>query len=236
MEREKRESERKQIEAEGIRDFQQTVTPGRDFRLLSALARHRGDAAALAIDEFQGRGHRQRQGRLADHPRQCRFRAAPPQTRGSPAIENDTAPKGGPTAAGPAAPMEKTPAAALTTPSEKTPTASPTTPSAGTAEKPRARMAAQPVRYRSLPLPVDTPGGAEDRCRIKTATGKTARSAAAIAAPELDLIVTIDDPTGEVWPSVATAHACRKRSPRRLLFLENLGSFRQLDLLIEYFL
>ncbi len=63
IERERRESERKKIEAEGIRDFQHDRQPG-NLRILSALARHRGDAAAVAIDELEDRDHRRRQGRL----------------------------------------------------------------------------------------------------------------------------------------------------------------------------
>jgi prohibitin 2 len=48
VEREKRESERKKIEADGIHAFQEIVSQGIS-EFLSALARHRGDASALAI-------------------------------------------------------------------------------------------------------------------------------------------------------------------------------------------
>ena len=46
--------------------------PG-DFGILSALARHRGDAAIGTVAECQDRDHRLRQGRPADHSRQCRY-------------------------------------------------------------------------------------------------------------------------------------------------------------------
>ena len=69
VERERRESERKRIEAEGIRAFQQIVSQGiSDF--LSAMARHRRDAATCAVHEFEDRDHRERQGWLAHHLRQ----------------------------------------------------------------------------------------------------------------------------------------------------------------------
>ena len=76
VEREKRESERKKIEAEGIRDFQQTVSQGIS-ESLSALARHRGDASAFAIHECENRRHRQRQRRSAGHLWQCGSPAPP---------------------------------------------------------------------------------------------------------------------------------------------------------------
>ena len=63
-------SERKKIEAEGIREFQQIVSPGH-LRFLPALARRRGDASAGAVQQLEGRDHRRRQRRPADHPRQC---------------------------------------------------------------------------------------------------------------------------------------------------------------------
>ena len=70
VEREVKESQRKKIEAEGIREFQHDREPGH-LRFLPALARHRGDASAFAVHELQGRDHRRRQGRHADHSRQC---------------------------------------------------------------------------------------------------------------------------------------------------------------------
>ena len=71
VEREAEESKRKQIEANGIAAFQKTVSQGIS-EFVSALARHRGDAGARAIAEFENRDYRQRQGRPADHSRQCR--------------------------------------------------------------------------------------------------------------------------------------------------------------------
>ena len=67
VEREKRESERKKIEAEGIREFQQVVSQG----ISDSYLRWRGieaTPAAFAIHELEGRDHRQREGRPAAHP------------------------------------------------------------------------------------------------------------------------------------------------------------------------
>ena len=69
VEREKRESERKRIEAEGIRDFQQIVSQGISDSL-SAMARHRRDVATCAVHKFEDRDHRERQGWLAHYLRQ----------------------------------------------------------------------------------------------------------------------------------------------------------------------
>jgi hypothetical protein len=84
VEREKKESERKQIEAYGIRDFQQTVTQG----ISDSYVRWRGIEATLQlaqIAQHQDRDHRQRQGRPAGHPRQRRYAdpAEPGRARGA---------------------------------------------------------------------------------------------------------------------------------------------------------
>ena len=116
VEREKRESERKKIEAEGIRDFQQTVSQGISD-LIPALARHRGDASTFAIHECENSHHRQRERRSADHPQHGHVSARRGSTQPA---ENDTG-KQRPTAAGPAMPLEKTQAEALATPAEEDP-------------------------------------------------------------------------------------------------------------------
>ena len=61
-----------------------------NFRLLRALARHRGNAAARAVAQHQDRDHRQRQGRTAGHSRQCRYAdAAEPGRARGPARRGD---------------------------------------------------------------------------------------------------------------------------------------------------
>jgi regulator of protease activity HflC (stomatin/prohibitin superfamily) len=67
VEREKRESE----DRGGRHTRFSTDRQPRHLGVLPALARHRSDASAFAIHECESRRHRQRQRRLADHPRQC---------------------------------------------------------------------------------------------------------------------------------------------------------------------
>jgi regulator of protease activity HflC (stomatin/prohibitin superfamily) len=119
VEREKRESERKKIEAEGIRDFQQTVSQG----ISESYLRWRGIEATLQLSQSTnakvvviGSGKDGLPIILGnvDTP-------APP-ARSTPAGGTDT--KESTTAAGPAVPLEKTPAAGLATPTEKTAPAS----------------------------------------------------------------------------------------------------------------
>jgi regulator of protease activity HflC (stomatin/prohibitin superfamily) len=133
VEREKRESERKKIEAEGIRDFQQIVSQG----ISDSYLRWRGIEATLQLSQSSnskvviiGSGKDGLPIILGnvDAP-------APGQTTGAaPPSESDTRTP----AAGAARPLEKTPAAALATPPEKTPTAGPATPPAAAPEAPRA--------------------------------------------------------------------------------------------------
>src|SRR5437762_10708244 len=68
VERERRESERKKIEAEGIREFQQIVSQG----ISDSYLRWRGIEATLQLSqsEFEGCDHRQRERRLAAYPRE----------------------------------------------------------------------------------------------------------------------------------------------------------------------
>jgi regulator of protease activity HflC (stomatin/prohibitin superfamily) len=120
VERERRESERKQIEAVGIRNFQQTVAQG----ISESYLRWRGIEATLQLAQstntkvvIVGGGKDGLPIILGnvDSP------AAAPPPANSP--ENETPPKEKPTAASPAKPVEKTPASGLTAPSEKTPSA-----------------------------------------------------------------------------------------------------------------
>jgi prohibitin 2 len=115
VEREKRESERKRIEAEGIREFQQTVSQG----ISDSYLRWRGIEATLQLSQSTnskvviiGSG---RDGL----PIILNTETAPPPAGA--AAADDTTGKQRPTAAGPAVPLEKTPAEALATPAERIP-------------------------------------------------------------------------------------------------------------------
>ena len=119
IEREKRESERKRIEAEGIRDFQQTVSQG----ISESYLRWRGIEATLQLSQSTnskvvviGSGKDGLPVILgnADVP-------APPPAGSTPS--GNDAPRGRTTAASPMAPLEKTPAAGLAWPTEKIPLA-----------------------------------------------------------------------------------------------------------------
>jgi hypothetical protein len=127
VEREKRESERKKIEAEGIRDFQQTVSQG----ISESYLRWRGIEATLQLSQSTnskvviiGSG-----------------KDGLPIILGNvdtPPTGNDTTNKNRTTAASPTVPLEKTPAAELATPAEKVAPASSSTPSAATQEGSRS--------------------------------------------------------------------------------------------------
>src|SRR5207237_4183258 len=120
VEREKRESERKKIEAEGIRDFQQTVSQG----INESYLRWRGIEATLQLSQSTntkvviiGSGKDGLPIILGN------VDSAPPPAGSAQPSGNDAADKQKATAPGPAVPFEKTPAAALTTPGEKLPAA-----------------------------------------------------------------------------------------------------------------
>ena len=125
VEREKRESERKKIEAEGIRDFQQIVSQG----ISESYLRWRGIEATLQLSQSTnskvvliGSG-----------------KDGLPIILGN--VDTPAPPSGNDkstTAAGPTTPLEKTPAAGLATPTEKIPPASSGTPAAATSEGPRS--------------------------------------------------------------------------------------------------
>ena len=141
VEREKRESERKKIEAEGIREFQLTVSQG----ISDSYLRWRGIEATLQLSQSTnakvviiGSGK-------DGLPIILNTDTSLPAGGTQPA-ENDTG-KQRPTAAGPAVPFEKMPADALTTPAERMPPVAPTTapmarpsagPSAAAPEEPRS--------------------------------------------------------------------------------------------------
>jgi len=116
VEREKRESERKKIEADGIRDFQQTVAQG----ISESYLRWRGIEATLQLSQSAnakvvviGSGKDGLPIILGN------VDSPAPRAGSMPASGNDAAAKESTTAAGPAVPLEKTPAAGLATPAEK---------------------------------------------------------------------------------------------------------------------
>ncbi len=130
VEREKKESERKQIEAYGIRDFQQTVTQG----ISDSYVRWRGIEATLQLAQSPntkiviiGSGKDGLPVILGNVDTPMQPNPAAPAT--VPAPDNSDAAKQGPSAASPPL-LEKTPASNLQGPAEKpSPTAVPRTPS-----------------------------------------------------------------------------------------------------------
>jgi prohibitin 2 len=118
VEREKRESERKRIEAEGIRDFQQIVTQG---GIADSYLRWRGIEATLQLSQSAnskvviiGSGKDGLPVILGNVDSTTPQRASE---------EDGSTSKDRTTARGPAVQSEKTPAAALSTPHEKVPPA-----------------------------------------------------------------------------------------------------------------
>jgi regulator of protease activity HflC (stomatin/prohibitin superfamily) len=118
VEREKRESERKKIEAEGIRDFQQTVSQG----ISESYLRWRGIEATLQLSQSTNSKVVVIGSGKDGLPIILGNVDTPLPPAGAPA-ENDTTTKQRTTAAGPTVPLEKTPAAGLATPREKMPAA-----------------------------------------------------------------------------------------------------------------
>jgi regulator of protease activity HflC (stomatin/prohibitin superfamily) len=120
VEREKRESERKKIEGEGIRDFQQVVSQG----INESYLRWRGIEATLQLSQSTnakvviiGSGKDGLPVILGN------VDSSAPPAGSAQQSGNDKADKEKATAPGPAVPFEKAPAAALTTPAEKIPAA-----------------------------------------------------------------------------------------------------------------
>ncbi len=133
VERAKRESERKKIEAEGIRDFQQIVSQG----ISESYLRWRGIEATLQLSQSTnskvvviGSGK--------DGLPIILGNVDTPPAASTPPSGNDTTNKERTTAASPTVPLEKTPAAGLATTAEKVPPASSSTPSAATPEGSRS--------------------------------------------------------------------------------------------------
>jgi len=133
VEREKRESERKKIEGEGVRDFQQIVSQG----ISESYLRWRGIEATLQLSQSTnskvvviGSGKDGLPIILGNGD------TPSPPAGSTPPSGNDT--KERTTAASPAVPLEKTPGAGLATPAEKIPPANSSTPSAPAREESRS--------------------------------------------------------------------------------------------------
>jgi len=144
VEREKRESERKKIEGEGIRDFQQTVSQG----INESYLRWRGIEATLQLSQSTnskvviiGSGKDGLPVILGN------VDSSTPSAGSAQSSGNDKADKEKATAPGPAVPFEKTPAAALSTPAEKIP---PATSGAAPAATPSPAPATSKQETRSL--------------------------------------------------------------------------------------
>jgi regulator of protease activity HflC (stomatin/prohibitin superfamily) len=134
VEREKRESERKKIEAEGIRDFQQTVSQG----ISESYLRWRGIEATLQLSQSTNSKVVVIGSGKDGLPIILGNVDTPPPAGSTPPSGNDTTNKEQTTAASPTVPLEKTPSAGLATPAEKIPPASSGTPSAATPEVSRS--------------------------------------------------------------------------------------------------
>ena len=130
VEREKRESERKKIEAEGIRDFQQIVSQG----ISESYLRWRGIEATLQLSQSTNSKVVLIGSGKDGLPIILGNVDTPAPAGGTPPSGNDKST----TAAGPTTPLEKTPAAGLATPTEKIPPASSGTPAAATSEGPHS--------------------------------------------------------------------------------------------------
>jgi prohibitin 2 len=145
VEREKRESERKKIEAEGIREFQQIVSQG----ISDSYLRWRGIEATLQLSQSTNSKVVVIGGGKDGLPIILGNVDGPqPNSGGAPPSDGDAAPKERSTAPGPAVPLEQTPAAGLSKPAERPPAPAPS--QAKPAEKPAA-VAPAPEPRASLP-------------------------------------------------------------------------------------
>ena len=134
VEREKRESERKKIEAEGIRDFQQIVSQG----ISESYLRWRGIEATLQLSQSTNSKVVVIGSGKDGLPIILGNVDTPPPAGSTPPSGNDTTNKERTPAASPTVPMEKTPAAGLATPAEKISPPSSSTPSAATPDGSRS--------------------------------------------------------------------------------------------------
>jgi regulator of protease activity HflC (stomatin/prohibitin superfamily) len=149
VEREKRESERKKIEAEGIREFQTIVSQG----ISDSYLRWRGIEATLQLAQSTNSKVVVIGSAKDGLPLILGNMDTPPaQSTSAPAPKDGSTPTRETTAAAPTLPLEKTPAAALTNPTEKVPAAGSSTPSTGSSTSssaPSTPSAAAPDAPRS---------------------------------------------------------------------------------------
>jgi len=119
VERERRESERKKIEAEGIREFQQIVSQG----ISDSYLRWRGVEATLQLAQSNNAKVVIIGGSKDGLPVILgNADSAPPiQARGEPPAQDEMIARERMTAAGPAVPLERVPAAGLALPAERMP-------------------------------------------------------------------------------------------------------------------
>src|SRR5437899_4650144 len=167
VEREERESERKKIEAEGIRDFEQTVSQG----ISESYLRWRGIEATLQLSQSTNAKVVVIGSGKDGLPIILGNVDTPAPLAGSPPPSGTDATKESTTAAGPAVPLEKTPAAGLAMPAEKIAPASSATPAAAPPEEsrsfwPLSLSDIETYLYRILrPEPNAEPKAAEPRSR-----------------------------------------------------------------------
>jgi regulator of protease activity HflC (stomatin/prohibitin superfamily) len=194
VERERRESERKQIEAVGIRNFQQTVAQG----ISDSYLRWRGIEATLQLAQstnskivIVGGGKDGLPIILGnvDQP------APVPPAPGGTNLDSDPATRERSTAASPARPLERTPASGLTEPAEKTPvtTSDPaaTSPAANTpkASWPLSLQDLQSVLSRLIHPPQDTvaaPGTSTQPTETPATAAGTTPTTAPAAKPSTE--------------------------------------------------
>lgn len=119
LEREKKESERKRIEAEGIRDFQQTVSTG----ISDSYLRWRGIEATLQLAQSTNSKVVIIGSNKDGLPLILGNDAVPASAPAPAPAKEDDASKQSTRAAAPSTPLEKTRASGLTTPREKVPPA-----------------------------------------------------------------------------------------------------------------
>jgi len=181
VERERRESERKKIEAEGIREFQQTVSQG----ISDSYLRWRGVEATLQLAQSNNSKVVIIGGAKDGLPIILGNMDTPPpvQARGEPPAENVVAPKERTTAAAPAIPLERMPAAALTMPAERMPALdqAPRSPGAPMVAAPAASTTAPAAPRSVFPLSLSDLQallaralGAEENAELTTPAGPDA--------------------------------------------------------------
>jgi regulator of protease activity HflC (stomatin/prohibitin superfamily) len=150
VERERRESERKAIEAGGIREFQRIVSQG----ISDSYLRWRGVEATLQLAQSNnskvviiGGGKDGLPIILGnmDTP-------APIKARGAPPVEDGTRAEVRVTAAPPSIPLERTPAAGLSIPAEEMPATDSATPQETAQAAPTVARAAEPRSFSLLKL------------------------------------------------------------------------------------